>query len=72
MISTISNLRTELINRLKEEDFISLVASEQEYLDIAFEFPHKIEYHHSEIIAMGLSSYVHKKIVSKLIFLFHE
>lgn len=71
MDTTIPVLRTELIRRLKNEEFVAVPASEQEYLDIAFEFSHKIEYHHSEIITLGLSSYYHETIVGKLIALLH-
>lgn len=54
----------ESINRLLDEKGLAIVpASEDEYLSVAFDYPHRIEYHNSEIITMGLASIWHEVIV---------
>jgi Uma2 family endonuclease len=68
MVAELS-IKSQIIERLKSEDLVKIAASEAEYLSLAHEVPFKIEYHQSEIIAMGLASYVHETISSNLIFL---
>jgi Uma2 family endonuclease len=62
----VDNLAQQLIERLKTEEFIRVPASEAEYLDIAPEFPGKLEYHNGEIIAMSLATALHELIVSAI------
>lgn len=66
---TVDNLAQQLIERLKTEDFFRVQASEAEYLDIAPEFPGKLEYHNGEIIAMSLATALHELIVSSINYL---
>lgn len=67
MVAELS-IKSQLIERLKSEDLVKIPASVADYLALAEEVPFKIEYHHSEIIAMGLASYIHERIASNLIF----
>jgi len=59
----VDNLAQQLIERLKTEEFFRVPASEAEFLDIAPEFPGKLEYHNGEIIAMSLATALHELIV---------
>ncbi len=68
----VDNLAQQLIERLKTEEFIRVPASEAEYLDIAPEFPGKLEYHNGEIIAMSLATALHELIVSVINYLLYS
>ncbi len=59
----VDNLAQQLIERLKTEAFFRVPASEAEYLDIAPEFPGRLEYHNGEIVAMSLATALHELIV---------
>lgn len=59
----IQTLRETIIERLKTEDLVQIPASEAEYLAVAEQLPFKVEYHHSEIVTMGLASYWHEVLV---------
>lgn len=60
----VENLAEYLLGQLKTQDVVRVSASEAEYLDIAPEFPGKLEYHYGEIIAMSLATAFHELIVS--------
>ena len=62
----VDSLAQQLIERLKTEEFFRVPASEAEYLDIAPEFPGKLEYHNGEIIAMSLATALHELIVAHI------
>lgn len=62
----VDNLAQQLIERLKTEEFFRVPASEEEYLDIAPEFPGRLEYHNGEIIAMSLATALHELIVAHI------
>ncbi len=68
----VDNLAQQLIERLKTEAFFRVPASEAEYLDIAPEFPGKLEYHNGEIIAMSLAKLWHEVLVNGLGFLLEQ
>lgn len=68
----VDNLAQQLIERLKTEEFIRVPASEAEYLDIAPEFPGKLEYHNGEIIAMSLAKLWHEVLVNGLGYLLEQ
>lgn len=68
----VDNLAQQLIERLKTEEFFRVPASEAEYLDIAPEFPGKLEYHDGEIIAMSLAKLWHEVLVNGLGFLLEQ
>lgn len=61
------DLKAELLERLKTQAQVVVPASEAEYLELAPHFPFKIEYHQSEIHAMGLSSYIHELIIATIV-----
>jgi Uma2 family endonuclease len=63
------DLREEILERLNTEELVRIPASESEYLDLAYHFPFKIEYHESEIYTMGLASFTHETLVSNWIFI---
>lgn len=65
----VDNLAQQLIERLKTEEFFRVPASEAEYLDIAPEFPGRLEYHNGEIIAMSVATALHEMIVSSINYL---
>ena len=44
--------------QLKTQSLVQIPASEAEYMAIIAELPFKIEYHQSEIITIGLASWV--------------
>ncbi len=60
----VENLAEYLLAQIKTQDVVRVTASEAEYLDIAPEFPGKLEYHNGEIIAMSLATAFHELIVS--------
>jgi Uma2 family endonuclease len=60
----VDNLAEYLLAQIKTQDVVRVAASEAEYLDIAPEFPGKLEYHNGEIIAMSLATAFHELIVS--------
>lgn len=68
----VENLAEYLIERLKNEEFFRVPASEAEYLDIAPEFPGKLEYHNGEIVAMSLARLWHEVLVNGLGFLLEQ
>jgi Uma2 family endonuclease len=56
-------LRERLLSQLADRPLVRVPAPLAEYLALAPDFPHKIEYHLSEIIVTGLSSPDHEAIV---------
>lgn len=65
----VENLAEYLLEQIKTQDVVRVPASEAEYLDIAPEFPGKLEYHNGEIIAMSLATALHELIVSAVNYL---
>lgn len=63
------DLQSTILERLKTEAVVRIPASEAEYFAVADQLPFKVEYHNSEIIAMGLASYFHEIIVANWIFI---
>ena len=62
----VENLAEYLLKQIKTQDMVRVPTSEAEYLDIAPEFPGKLEYHNGGIIAMSLATAFHKLIVSAI------
>lgn len=62
----VGNLAEYLLEQIKTQEMVRVPASEAEYLDIAPEFPGKLEYHDGEIIAMSLATAFHELIVSAI------
>jgi Uma2 family endonuclease len=60
---TTEPLREHLLHALADRPLVRVPAPVADYLALAEDFPHKIEYHLSEIIVMGLSSPEHEAIV---------
>ncbi len=60
----VENLAEYLLAQIKTQDVVRVSASEAEYLDLAPEFPGKLEYYNGEIIAMSLASALHELVVS--------
>lgn len=65
----VGNLAEYLLEQIKTGEMVRVPASEAEYLEIAPEFPGKLEYHNGEIIAMSLATALHEAIVSYINFL---
>ncbi len=65
----VENIAEYLIERLKTEEVVRIPASEQDYLDLAPDFPGKVEYHHGNIVAMSLATALHELIVSAINYL---
>ena len=61
------DLREEILRKLKTEPLVRISASEAEYLELAKNFPYKIEYHKSKIYASGLASLIHELITGMII-----
>lgn len=59
----VEHLAEYLLAQIKTGEMVRVPASEAEYLDIAPEFPGKLEYHNGEIIAISLASALHELIV---------
>ena len=59
----VENLAEYLLEQIKTQDVVYVPASEAEYLEIAPEFPGKLEYHNGEIIAMSLATALHELVV---------
>lgn len=68
----VENLAEYLLAQIKTQDVVWVSASEAEYLDIAPEFPGKLEYHNGEIIAMSLAKLWHEVLVNGLGFLLEQ
>ena len=62
----VENLAEYLLEQIKTQDVVCVPASEAEYLEIAPEFPGKLEYHNGEIIAMSLATALHELVVSAI------
>ncbi len=60
------DLKSEVIELAKQEVLHRVPASEQEFFTLATQLPFKIEYHQSELIIIGLASYVHELILINL------
>ncbi|GAB4023708.1 Uma2 family endonuclease [Spirosoma koreense] len=60
----VENLAEYLLEQLKTKEVVRVPASEAEFLEIAPEFPGRLEYQQGEIIAMSLASALHELIVS--------
>ena len=65
----VGNLAEYLLEQIKTQEMVRVSASEEEYLEIAPEFPGKLEYHEGEIIAMSLATAFHELIVSAINYL---
>lgn len=65
----VDNLAEYLLAQIKTQDVVRVPASETEYLDLAPEFPGKLEYYNGEIIAMSLASALHELVVSAINYL---
>jgi Uma2 family endonuclease len=68
MITT-DHLKETILEELKTQQLVRLPASEEEFFALSSQLPFKIEYHDSEIITMGASSFWHEVLVSNFIFL---
>lgn len=62
----VDNLAEYLLEQIKTQGEVHVPASEAEYLDIAPQFPARLEYHNGEIIAMSLASALHELVVSMI------
>ncbi|GAB2595467.1 Uma2 family endonuclease [Spirosoma areae] len=60
----VDNLAEYLLEQLKTQEMVRVLASEAEYLDIAPGFPGRLEYQNGEIIAMSLATALHELVVS--------
>ncbi|MBU1820887.1 MAG: hypothetical protein KKG00_05150, partial [Bacteroidetes bacterium] len=60
------NLKETILDQLKTQELVQLPASEEEFFALSAELPFKIEYHDSEIVTMGLSSFWHEVLVMTL------
>ena len=60
----VENLAEYLLAQIKTQDVVRVSASEAEYLDLAPEFPGKLEYYNGEIIAISLASAIHELVVA--------
>ena len=60
----VENLTEYLLTQIKTQDVVRVPASEAEYLNIAPEFPGRLEYHNGEIIAMSLATAIHELVVT--------
>lgn len=69
MTTTTQHLKDTIVEQLKTQSMVRVPASEAEFLALSAELPFKIEYHESEIIAMGLTTPWHEVLVSNLIIL---
>ncbi len=65
----VDNLAEYLLEQIKTQEMVRVPASEAEYLDIAPDFPGKLEYHNGEIVAMSLATALHELIVSAINYL---
>ncbi len=61
---TTQHLAESIIEQLQTHELVRVPASEAEYLDIAEEFPYKLEYQNGEIIAMSLATTIHELLVT--------
>lgn len=68
----VGNIAEYLLEQIKTQDVVRVPASEAEYLDIAPEFPGKLEYYNGEIIAMSLAKLWHEVLVNGLGFLLEQ
>lgn len=59
----VENLAEYLLEQLKTQELVRVPATEEEYLDIAPEFPGRLEYHNGEIRAMSLATAMHELVV---------
>ncbi len=65
MITT-DHLKETILEQLKTQDLVRVLASEEEFFALSAQLPFKIEYHESEIITMGLASYWHEVLIMTL------
>lgn len=63
MTTTTQQLKDTIVEQLKTQSMVRIPASETEFLALSAELPFKIEYHESEIIAMGLTTPWHEVLV---------
>ncbi len=68
MITT-DHLKETILEQLKTQELVRVPASEEEFFTLSAQLPFKIEYHESEIVTMGASSFWHEVLVSNFIFL---
>ncbi len=69
---TTQQVAESIIEQLNTHELVRVPASEAEYLDMAEEFPYKIEYHKGEIIAMSLASFWHEVLINGTGFLLEQ
>jgi Uma2 family endonuclease len=58
-----NNLKDSIIEQLKTNDLVRIPASEDDYFSVAYSLPFQVQYHDSEIITMGLASFIHEALV---------
>lgn len=71
MVAT-KDVRSDLLERIKTEESVTMPMSEADYLELAKDFPFKTEYHNSEIYIMGLASTMHEILVMALGAIFYN
>ena len=59
----VETIAETLLERLQTEEVVRMPASEAEYLELAADFPYKLDYHKGEIIAMSLATALHELLV---------
>ena len=60
----VDNLAEYLLEQLKTQEVVRVPASIEEYLEIAPQFPGRLEYYKGEIIAMSIATAMHELVVS--------
>jgi len=68
----VETIAETLLERLQTEDVVRISASEAEYLELADDFPYKLDYHKGEIIAMSLATFWHEVLVNSIGFLLEQ
>ncbi len=68
----VETIAETLLERLQIEDVVRISASEAEYLELADDFPYKLDYHKGEIIAMSLATFWHEVLVNSIGFLLEQ
>lgn len=68
----VETIAETVLERLQTEDVVRIPASEAEYLELAGDFPYKLDYHKGEIIAMSLATFWHEVLVNSIGFLLEQ
>ena len=68
----VETIAETLLERLQTEEVVRMPASEAEYLELAADFPYKLDYHKGEIIAMSLATFWHEVLVNSVGFLLEQ